>query len=148
MNPPATVNWKFSKTGAFVVLILACLGLEIPAQAGSAQPNMSVKSASLADGTYLYGETPQPNQVRNGYMVFQRQHRKVVGAFYYPSSEFKCFTGFLTNNTINVNSAESGKTKIGDVKIKLSDLHQIQPVSANDQRILSVCKQETVALAN
>ncbi len=148
MNPPATVNWKLSKIAAFVVLTLACLRLEIPAQAGSAQPSMPVKSGSLADGTYLYGETPQPNQVRNGYMVFQRQQGKVVGAFYYPSSEFKCFTGFLTNNTLNVKAASSGKPKIGDVKIKLSDLHQIQPVSANDKRILSVCKQATVALAN
>jgi hypothetical protein len=148
MNPPATVNWKKPKITSFVVATLAFVSFDLLATDVLAQQSQSIQTGSKGDGSYLYGETPQPNQVSKGYVVFQIQKGKVVGAIYSPNSEFSCFTGSQKNNTLDVKSVEAGESKIGTSKINLSRLHQIKSISANEQRIISVCQQETVALNN
>ncbi|MCC5603192.1 MULTISPECIES: hypothetical protein [Nostoc] len=145
MNPPATVSTKLQKSAAFILLSLALVGLEIPSSTGQSLPNSSTKSAPLVDGTYLYGETPKPNQIGKAYLVMQHQQGDIVGALYYPNSEFSCFTGKQDNNTVSAKSLSYNKAKTENMKINLSNFHQIKLISANDQRILSVCKQTTVA---
>jgi hypothetical protein len=49
----------------------------------------------LPDGVYLYGETPQAEQIGRSYVVFEVQRQSVVGAFYAPHSSFDCFSGNL-----------------------------------------------------
>lgn len=141
MNPPATVHGKMPKIEAFVLLTLAFVSFEVSGAGVRAQPNRLIKSVSKADGTYLYGETALPNQITKSYVVFQRQQGKVVGALYSPNSHFDCFTGSLINNTLDVKSVAVGESKMTNMKINLSNLHQIKPISGNDQRILSACKQ-------
>lgn len=148
MNPPATVNWKKPKITSFVVATLAFVSFDLLATDVLAQQSQPIQASPKADGSYLYGETPQPNQVSKGYVVFQRQKGKVVGAIYSPNSEFSCFTGSKKNNTLDVKSVGAGELKTGTAKINLSRLHQIKSLSANEQRIISVCKQETVAPDN
>jgi hypothetical protein len=145
MNPPATVNKKLPKTAAFLLLSLALVGLEIRLAASQSLPNSSTKSASLTDGTYLYGETTEPNQIGKAYLVLQRQRRDIVGALYYPNSEFSCFTGKQKNNMVSGKSLSYNKAKTENMKINLSNFHQIKLISDNDQRILSFCKQTTAA---
>ncbi|MFN6455934.1 MAG: hypothetical protein RM022_027585, partial [Nostoc sp. EfeVER01] len=87
MNLPATVSRKLQKSAAFILLSLALAGLEIPSSTGQSLPNSSTKSAPLADGTYLYGETPKPNQIGKAYLLLQRQQGNIVGALYYPSKD-------------------------------------------------------------
>jgi hypothetical protein len=141
MHPPATVNWKLLKIASLVVGTLGFLSLEIPQTRLQAQPNQSISAVPKADGSYLYGETPQPNQLTKAYVVFQRQKGKVVGAIYSPNSEFSCFTGSQTNNTLDVKSVETGELHKRTAKINLSSLHQIKALSATEQRIISACKQ-------
>jgi hypothetical protein len=141
MHPPATVNWKLLKIASLVVGTSAFLSLEIPQTRLQAQPNQSISAVPKADGLYLYGETPQPNQLTKAYVVFQRQKGKVVGAIYSPNSEFSCFTGSQTNNTLDVKSVETGELHKRAAKINLSSLHQIKALSATEQRIISACKQ-------
>ncbi len=141
MHPPATVNWKLLKIASLVVGTSAFLSLEIPQTRLQAQPNQSISAVPKADGLYLYGETPQPNQLTKAYVVFQRQKGKVVGAIYSPNSEFSCFTGSQTNNTLDVKSVETGELHKRTAKINLSNLHQIKALSATEQRIISACKQ-------
>ncbi|HEY9905518.1 MAG TPA: hypothetical protein V6D43_24320 [Candidatus Sericytochromatia bacterium] len=141
MHPPATVNWKLLKIASLVVGTSAFLSLEIPQTRLQAQPNQSISAVPKADGLYLYGETPQPNQLTKAYVVFQRQKGKVVGAIYSPNSEFSCFTGSQTNNTLDVKSVETGELHKRTAKINLSSLHQIKALSATEQRIISACKQ-------
>lgn len=140
MNPPATVSGKLQKITAFVLLTVAFVGWEVPV-AGQAQASRSTSASEQASGTFLYGETPQPNQMSKAYVVFQRQKGKVVGAIYAPNSEFECFTGSQKNNTLDVKSVSAPEPQIEAAKISLSKLHKIKTVSANEQRILSVCKQ-------
>ncbi len=57
---------------------------------------------SLADGTYLYGQSSQAGQVGKEYLVFEARQGKVVGAMYMPSSEFACFHGTLNSKQMNL----------------------------------------------
>jgi len=38
----------------------------------------------LTNGVYLYGKSPQPNQLLHNYIVFEQQNGQVIGAFYSP----------------------------------------------------------------
>ncbi|HEY9666770.1 MAG TPA: hypothetical protein V6C91_08185, partial [Coleofasciculaceae cyanobacterium] len=65
-------------------------------------PNLD---ASLADGTYLYGQSEQPGQIGKEYLVFEARQGKVVGAMYMPGSEFACFHGTLNAKQMNLTVA-------------------------------------------
>ncbi|HEY9749052.1 MAG TPA: hypothetical protein V6C63_10255, partial [Allocoleopsis sp.] len=65
----------------------------IAQQAPSANTPVPGNASTLADGTYLYGEAPEPEQIGSAYMVFQVTKGKVIGAFYMPRSSFDCFSG-------------------------------------------------------
>lgn len=133
-------SWKLKILAATLTLAFGSFGAS--RDVARAAPE-SAQSGSTP--VSVYGETPQPNQIRQNYLVFALHNGKVVGAFYTPRSEFTCFTGQATNRSLAVEPlASNGVT--GKVQVKLSSLHPIQP-SSNDQRILSACKQ-TVALAD
>lgn len=148
MNPPATVMRTLPKLTTLLMLAIALFGLEIPAASANETENKPTETESLADGTYLYGETPQPNQIMRSYVVFQKQQGKIVGAVYYPRADFQCFSGSIKNNTLDVKLLNPEEQKTGSKEIELFNLHQIKHVTGNDQRIVSVCKQETVAIAS
>ncbi len=81
MNLPATASKKLSLTATFVLVSLAFVAQDVPA-VSLAQPSRSTPASEQINGTYLYGETPQSNQMNKAYVVFQRQNSKVVGAIY------------------------------------------------------------------
>jgi hypothetical protein len=112
------------------------------------------------DGVYLYGQSPQPNQIGQGYIVFEKRQGRVNGALYMPSSEFSCFQGTLdksgglamtvkalpdagaiaevaTSNRLPRNSIDVPSSYA--YSVALQDYHQIKSVSANDRRILQMC---------
>ena len=122
------------------------------------------------DGTYLYGQSPEPEQMGQEYMVFEMRQGKVIGAFYLPYSEFSCFYGTLQSGKLAVMVANSpaaapypdsvadresqqvatasNRGHIGNsyesidysYSVALQDYHQLRSVSANDQQILATCK--------
>jgi hypothetical protein len=47
------------------------------------------------DGIYLYGQSAEPQQIGQEYIVIEVSKGKAVGAFYLPSSEFNCFNGTI-----------------------------------------------------
>jgi hypothetical protein len=100
---------------------------------------------TLADGTYLYGETGQANELGKGYLVFQVNDRHVVGAFYYPQSEFSCFTGELNQQTLEVLSLPTTAEPMSSFAVPLANLHPIQTVGNSEQATLASCHQEVVA---
>jgi len=114
------------------------------------------------DGVYLYGQSPQPNQIGQGYVVFQKQQGKLVGALYMPRSEFSCFQGTLNKSgelamtvtttpdagiSPDVATASKIPTLSNDEpmtyahSLALQDYHQINSISADDRRILQMCTQ-------
>ena len=121
------------------------------------------------DGTYLYSQSPEPEQIGQEYMVFEVRQGKVIGAIYMPHSEFSCFYGALNSGKLTMMVASSSdseaypdpvagqntqqvatnsdKPYTGDsnnsvaypYSVLLQNYHQLN-VSANDKRILGTCK--------
>lgn len=58
--------------------------------------------AQIPDGTYLYGQSSEPQQNGKEYLVFQANQGKVVGAMYLPNSEYSCFHGTLDSRQMNL----------------------------------------------
>jgi len=131
-----------------------------------------VEDTLLANGTYLYGQSSEPEQIGQEYIVFEANQGKVVGALYMPSSEFSCFYGTLDSNYLNLNVVNPyDQTAISHViareqpsviataggqlnlektydllkyphAVGLEGYKQISEVSDNDQRILSMCRND------
>lgn len=71
---------------------IAIRGQSMVKQAGSSTKGKLPEK----DGIYLYGQSSQPQQVGQEYIVLEVSKNKVVGAFYLPHSEFNCFNGTIT----------------------------------------------------
>ena len=63
---------------------------------------VAVPTDSIPDGTYLYGQSSEPEQVGQEYIVFEARQGKVIGAMYLPSSEYSCFYGTLDSRQMDV----------------------------------------------
>ncbi|HEY9853797.1 MAG TPA: hypothetical protein V6D28_30280 [Leptolyngbyaceae cyanobacterium] len=149
MIPPASIRQKWSLLAIAALFPITLIGITFPQQATQArqQPSTS-SSSSLRDGIYLYGNSPQPNQVASHYVVFERRKGEVVGAFYSPQSEFNCFAGNIQGTQLKVEAIMLGEPRVEQVSAQLANLYPLQSISSNDQRILTVCKQQTIALAS
>jgi hypothetical protein len=114
------------------------------------------------DGTYLYGQSSTPNELGQGYILFQKQQSKIIGALYVPHSEFSCFQGTLAKSgelamTVKSSPGEVGVMEVSTAStipkvnenefttypysVTLEDYHQLSSVSSNDRKILQICQQ-------
>ena len=142
------------------LLSIAALSLAFPtvgfAQTQSASP---VSRPVLEDGTYLFGQSPQPNEIGSAYAVLSVQNNQTVGAFYYPRSSFACFSGQVTHNNQAVNVVDSYDQTVYPYEIALTvdstlvagdaagayaleGFHRIETLSAQDIEILGVCEAD------
>jgi hypothetical protein len=113
----------------------------------------------LPDGVYLYGQSAEPDKLGKAYFVFESRQGKVLGAFYMPRSSFDCAYGTFQPDKValtvmgsyekTANPYEIAIARTASVatnggsalpKVELDGFNQITKVSANDQRILNVCK--------
>lgn len=122
----------------------------------AAEPSLA--TPRLGDGVYLYGESPEPEQIGRAYLVFEVTQGNVIGAFYMPSSEFDCTYGRFQADQLAltvIDSYEQGRhpyaialeaaspvasqdaTAAG---LNLAGYYPIATVSANDHRMLDQCK--------
>ncbi|MGV0023619.1 hypothetical protein [Phormidesmis priestleyi] len=116
--------------------------------------------ATLPNGVYLYGQSAQPEQVGRAYFVFEVKQGKVLGAFYMPRSSFDCAYGTFEAEQValtvidsyektrhpyaialqkTANVATTGNPAL--TQISLEGFQPLKKLSATDQRILNVCKQ-------
>jgi hypothetical protein len=122
----------------------------------STAPVMASES-SLADGTYLYGQSPAAETLGSDYLVFEVRNGNVTGAFYQPSSEFACFTGTLDARNLNLSVVDPYENEAypyaialepqnpsaganAPVAMGLAGYHRLDTLSNNDLRILNVCR--------
>jgi hypothetical protein len=115
------------------------------------------------DGIYLYGQSATPNQLGQGYILFQKQQSKIIGALYMPQSEFSCFQGTLAKSGELAMTVKSSPGEVGAIEVSttstipkisddesttyahsltLQDYHQLNSLSSNDREMLQMCKQE------
>ncbi|MBE9226737.1 hypothetical protein IQ264_15015 [Phormidium sp. LEGE 05292] len=125
-------------------------------------------SANLSNGVYLYGQSAKPEEIGKEYVVFEIRNGRVIGAVYMPRSEFNCFHGTLQAQRLNVTmvdpmveTADSTPPEkqpaarvaaVGNYQgidqvsvpysVTLQNYRQIANVSANDKRILGMCKAD------
>ncbi len=66
---------------------------------------LPTQNTLIPDGTYLYGQSNQPQQLGKEYIVFEARQGKVIGAMYLPSSEYSCFYGTLDAKQLNLTVA-------------------------------------------
>jgi hypothetical protein len=116
---------------------------------------------TLSDGTYLYGESPEPDQLGAAYMVFEVSGSEVTGAFYLPHSSFDCFQGEFQGNQLNLVVVDSYSRAAHDysiavqrdgyiassndswtIPVQIDGYHPISGVSENDHRMLDTCKAD------
>jgi hypothetical protein len=128
--------------------------LTVSAKATKGSPS----NVPTADGVYLYGQSPLPNQVGQEYTVFEVNQGRVIGALYMPNAEYSCFDGTYKSGQLALmvasNAEEEGGTPtkvatasshlVGKISsplaLTLENYHRISKVGAKDREILSACK--------
>jgi len=151
---------RFNASNLFktTLLALAALGLSLPATS-YAQQTLSASSTRdvLADGTYLFGQSPDADAIGATYAVFSVQNNRTVGAFYQPRSSYDCFSGDVSPTRLAVNVVDSYSQAVYpyNVALTLTDslvageaagaytlegFHRIDALSEKDDEILAVCE--------
>lgn len=128
--------------------------------------------AQIPDGTYLYGQSSEPQQNGKEYLVFQANQGKVVGAMYLPNSEYSCFHGTLDSRQMNLTvvnpydqsafshtiarlqpaqvAAAGGQINLQNTydsltypyAVALEGYQPVREISANDKQLLNSCMSE------
>ena len=144
---PASIRQKWSLLAIAALFPVTIMAVSLQEQTAQAQQqSFASKSTALPNGVYLYGNSPQPNQLARHYVVFERHNGAVVGAFYSPQTEFTCFAGNIQGTRLNVEALVPEEPETQEVRAQLANLYPLQRVSVNDRRMLAVCKQQTIAL--
>ncbi|MBW4513961.1 MAG: hypothetical protein KME11_01890 [Timaviella obliquedivisa GSE-PSE-MK23-08B] len=159
--------------GLFLTLSLVAAGLpSLPASSREdslsltesvpkvAQVAQSSTDQPLADGVYLYGQSPKRDQINSAYLVFEVTRGQIMGAFYMPRSSFDCVYGNLQADQLALNVVDSYSRESypyavalqtggaianaqGSVPpVTLEGMHRIENITSNDQRLLSTCKAD------
>ncbi|MEB3233489.1 MAG: hypothetical protein VKJ64_20950 [Leptolyngbyaceae bacterium] len=121
---------------------------------GSVVPSVM---SNLRDGIYLYGQSPEPDQLGSAYAIVEIVGNQAIGAFYMPQSSFDCFYGAVQPEQLALNVVSSyeqstyqyslpiAPTAVATLStnsqpIQLSGYHDIGTVSSSDHRILEICR--------
>jgi hypothetical protein len=162
--PPANSNTQTSRVRTKLVSSRSLSQEMKPATGFTTTETKILPTASFPskDGIYLYGQSPQPNQLGQGYIVFEKRQGILRGALYMPSSEFSCFQGTLDKSgelamTVTSSPGEAGSNEVATASkiptftdedsityaysIALQDYHQLNNHSASDRQILKMCNQ-------
>ncbi|MGI8934884.1 hypothetical protein [Leptolyngbya sp. BC1307] len=163
VNPMASIKSVSTRTGLLKrsLLAVAALGLAFPgvSVAQTAAPQASATRTVLADGTYLFGQSPEPGEIGATYAVLSVENNQTVGAFYQPSSSFDCFSGQIMPDKLAVNVVDSYDQTVHPYSIALAvddspvvgaaagaygleGFHRIESISDQDQEILGVCQAD------
>lgn len=155
----STISTRLSSLviGASLTVGAAAVGI-LPANA--APEKLPAQSTSLPDGVYLYGQSAKPDEIGQGYFVFESKQGQVVGALYYPQSSFDCAAGSFKNEqlALSVTNSYDGVANPFEIaldrsstvassgepalNIGLQGFHKLDKVTDNDLRMLNVCKTD------
>ncbi|PSB26371.1 hypothetical protein [Stenomitos frigidus] len=146
--------------GLLGAALLPTVSPAIAAAEVAPKPQAAAKQV-LPDGVYLYGQSAQPDQIGQGYFVFEAKQGQVVGALYMPRSSFDCTSGKFQGDQLSLrvvnsydrtanpfeialektsNVAAQGNPAFQD--IGLQGFQRLSKVSENDYRMLKVCKAD------
>lgn len=159
--PWRTLSKRIETLATSLLMATSLAAISLPSSAvGQVEGTDSERTQALADGVYLYGQSPEPETMGSEYLVFEVNQGEVVGGFYMPRSSFDCFYGDVESEqlaltVINsyeqtqhpysvalqpdgaVASADSGSTPVG-----LEGYHRLGNLSDTDRQILATCKAD------
>ncbi|MEM8504914.1 MAG: hypothetical protein AAF716_17385 [Cyanobacteria bacterium P01_D01_bin.1] len=115
--------------------------------------------AVIENGTYLFGQSPQRDQIGTSYAVFSVTDNRAVGAFYQPNSSFDCFSGHVYPDRMALNVVDSYRQTVHPYSVALTTdgsltagsaapaytlqgFHRIDSPSDQDMEILAVCEAD------
>lgn len=154
-------------TPLMVALMVSFNGSPSLAQRVSNSGQASAESESVAhfpDGVYFYGESPQPDQLGQGYMVFEARQHKLLGALYLPHSSFDCFYGQVAPNHLAMTVIDSydrtlhpyqmalepvaiaSSPDTHNIQFKPQGMHRIAEVRDAELGYLETCRQDVQQL--
>lgn len=160
-----------------VAACVAAMGLGLDAQANPTQADslgrgVAPEAPALAQttpapsfpapGQYLFGQSAEPDQLGNGYIVVESDGQNLYGALYFPGSSFDCFQGRVEGNALAMTIIDSYSqeaypysialepqsaiaTDVGGsttVPLNLSGFHRLNSLTDNDLRMLNVCRSD------
>jgi len=166
MNFTLLSQWLSSVQVVMTALVMLVL-VTVPMPTLSAQENKekeagdSANNSVLPNGTYLYGQSQQPDQIGQEYIVFKVSGVRLVGALYMPHSEFSCFQGTMTANEIEMTvnhpyedlqypyaialdatAPVASRDRSSQAAVMIKGYHPLEEISANDERMLATCQKE------
>lgn len=136
-----------------------------PLDGAQAQATESTPSFP-APGQYLFGQSPQADQVGSGYIVLESDGQAIHGALYFPGSSFDCFQGHVEGNAMAMTILDSYSQETypysialvpqgsaiaadqitdGLTPLSLSGFYTLDQITANDLRMLGVCQAAMTA---
>ncbi|MCM1982520.1 hypothetical protein [Lyngbya confervoides] len=93
----------------------------------------------------VYAESPQPNQPSQGYLIFTEQGESLVGAFYYPQSEYSCFTGKRVGNTLKILALPHLNDPLTSFSVSLDSLEKRSTLGSAAAATLAACRPDVLA---
>ena len=117
-SPNWTVLGGLGIALAAAMVPLAAVRAETPTPDADAVP-------LVGDGIYFYGQAPEPGTLGAGYLVFEAQGERVVGAIYMPFSSFDCFQGQQTGDTLALQITNSYTQETYDYAVALESVDAI-----------------------
>ncbi len=137
------------------------LDLALEAPAPVVAPTTPAQSFP-APGQYLFGQSPDPDQIGSGYIVLNSDGQDIYGALYFPGSSFDCFHGRVEGNALAMTIVDSYSQEAypysialepqspiastafqnGLAPLNLSGFHALETLSENDLRMLSTCQAD------
>ncbi len=136
----SSCGWQKKRMWSVKMGLASLVGLSLLAGIAKAET-----SAPEQDGVYLYGEANTVNQLGKGYFIFQQSGQKVVGAMYYPQSEYTCFTGQRTATNVHLQLFESDTQSLAGqeaLQVFLPKLHKIAQIGPSERQALAACQQQ------
>jgi hypothetical protein len=117
-------------------------------------------SQHMPDGTYLYGQSTEADQVGSAYMVLDVEGDRIVGAFYMPQSSFDCFYGEVQPRQLALNIIDSYERDVYPYQVAVDQtgavasasgeavpptiegFYQLEELGALDRHVLEACRAD------
>ncbi|MGB3294776.1 MAG: hypothetical protein WBB01_17465 [Phormidesmis sp.] len=113
----------------------------------------------LADGTYLFSESPSPDVMGSTYAIVSVQNNQTIGAFYQPRSSFDCFSGEVLPDRLAIDIVDSYEGTVYPYSIALTvdesltaghaagaytleGFYRLDTLSEQDREILAICQAD------
>lgn len=135
-------------------------GAEVPSSLLPQLPVPERGQPIMPNGTYLYGQSPEAEQVGSTYVVFEVERDRVVGAFYMPQSSFNCFEGQLQPRQMQLTVLDSyeqvsysyavamqpdaplaNRQGTAIAPTAMPGYHSLSALSDADHQLVATCKQ-------